>query len=391
MAALEAGVYKGNEYYHSGRFETKDKTVIRDWNKVGWGNITYDQGFIYSSNTAVVNIMDKYLDANSLKNYLKRLGFGSKTGITLPNEASGKIDFKYETEVFNAAFGQGIMTTPIQHIKALTSISNNGELLSPYIVKSIDYPSGKKEEYKRTSLGTVASATTVSYMKNLMWHTVNDNDGAGHAYAIEGFDIIGKTGTAQIASVNGQGYLTGDNDIIRSIALMFPKEDPRIIIYGAAKRSPNVLSLSEPIKEVIQNIAKYYNIYGNSVENSKKSSNIENYINLNTNDIVNKLKELNLNPIVIGDGEKIINQYPINSKVNHDEKIFLITNSTNFVMPDFRGYSKSDLEVVLKYLNINFQISGHGYVEYQSIEPGTQINQEMTLEVTLTNKLKKVE
>ena len=63
MAALEAGVYKGTDTYMSGSFETKDKTVIRDWNKVGWGRITYDQGFIYSSNTAVINIMDKYLDS----------------------------------------------------------------------------------------------------------------------------------------------------------------------------------------------------------------------------------------------------------------------------------------------------------------------------------------
>ena len=66
-----------------------------------------------------------------------------------------------------------------------------------------------------------------------MWHTINDRDGAAHAYAIDGFDIIGKTGTAQIASTNGLGYLTGDSNVIRSIALMFPKDDPEIIIYGA--------------------------------------------------------------------------------------------------------------------------------------------------------------
>ena len=261
MAALEAGVYKGNDTYKSGSFTAKDKTVISDWNKVGWGVITYDQGFIYSSNTAVVNLMDKYLDSDTLKTYLKRLGFGSKVGLNLPNEVSGKIDFKYETEVFNAAFGQGITTTPIQHIKALTTISNDGELLKPYIIKKIEKSNGEVIEYERTSLGRVASSKTIEYMKNLMWHTVNDPDGAGHAYYIEGYDIIGKTGTAQIASTNGEGYLTGDKEVIRSIALMFPKDDPEIIIYGAVKRSTTVSSLSEPVKEIIQNIAKYYNIY----------------------------------------------------------------------------------------------------------------------------------
>ena len=149
MAALEVGVYKGSDTYKSGSFTAKDKTVISDWNKVGWGVITYDQGFIYSSNTAVVNLMDKYLDSDTLKTYLKRLGFGSKVGLNLPNEVSGKIDFKYETEVFNAAFGQGITTTPIQHIKALTTISNDGELLKPYIIKKIENSNGEVIEYER--------------------------------------------------------------------------------------------------------------------------------------------------------------------------------------------------------------------------------------------------
>ena len=387
MAALEAGVYKGSNTYKSGSFEAKDKTVIRDWNKVGWGWITFDQGFIYSSNTAVVNIMDKYLDANSLKNYFKKLGFGSKVGINLPNESSGKIDFKYETEIFNAAFGQGVTTTPIQHIKALTSISNNGELLNPYIIKKIEYSDGNVKEFKRESLGKVASSETVEYMKNLMWHTVNDNDGAAHYYALPGYNIIGKTGSAQIASTNGNGYLQGEREVIRSIALMFPKDNPEIIIYGAVKRPTTVDSLSEPVKEVIQNIAKYYNIYGSSNNKENDSINIDNYINMNVNDVANSLRNLNLNPVIIGDGSVIVNQYPINTLMSKGEKIFLITNSNNFTIPDFTNYSKNDLETILKFLNINYSISGHGYAISQSIPPGTPINNETNIEIVLGNKL----
>ena len=389
MSALETGVYKGSDTYMSGSFEAKDKTVIRDWNRVGWGRITYDQGFIYSSNTAVVNIMDKYLDANSLKTYFKRLGFGSKTGISLPGEVSGKVDFKYETEVFNASFGQGITTTPIQHIKALTSISNDGELLSPYIVKKIEYSDGTVKENSRNSLGQVASSQTVEYMKNLMWHTINDPDGAAHAYCIDGFNIIGKTGTAQIASTGGLGYLSGNKDVIRSIALMFPKDNPEIIIYGAVKRSETVNALSEPVKEIIQNVAKYKNIYKEQENNGKKEDIIiENYINYKTSDVLNKLNELKLNIIKIGEGDTIINQYPINSKVTNNQKIFLFTNG-NTNMPNLIGYSRSDAEVLLNYLNINYSIKGNGYIVSQSIEPGSEINNDTKLELVLESKIKK--
>lgn len=389
MAALESGVYKGSDTYNSGSFETKDKTIIRDWNRVGWGRITFDQGFIYSSNTAVVNIMDKYLDANSLKNYLKRIGFGSKTGITLPNEVSGKVDFKYETEVFNASFGQGITTTPIQHIKALTSISNDGELLSPYIVKKIVHADGTTEENSRNSLGSIASSKTIEYMKNLMWHTINDRDGAAHAYAIDGFDIIGKTGTAQIASTNGLGYLAGDKDVIRSIALMFPKDNPEIIIYGAVKRSETVNALSEPVKEVIQNIAKYKNIYSHKEEREQESISINNYINLPLDEIKNELVSKGLNPIIVGDGSIIINQYPINTKITKDEKVFLITNSNKLMLPNLYGYSRSDVEVLFNLLKINYVITGNGYVVSQSIPEGSEINNETKVEIHLESKLKK--
>ena len=388
MAALEAGVYKGSDTYKSGSFTTKDKTVISDWNKVGWGVITYDQGFIYSSNTAVVNLMDKYLDSDTLKTYLKRLGFGSKVGLNLPNEVSGKIDFKYETEVFNAAFGQGITTTPIQHIKALTTISNDGELLKPYIIKKIEKSNGEVIEYERTSLGRVASSKTIEYMKNLMWHTVNDPDGAGHAYYIEGYDIIGKTGTAQIASTNGEGYLTGDKEVIRSIALMFPKDDPEIIIYGAVKRSTTVSSLSEPVKEIIQNIAKYYNIYNEPEDEATSNKEIKNYINEETETVKKELQSMNITPIILGSGDVITDQYPINTTISSSEKVFLITDQTDYVLPDLTGYSRSDLETLFTFLNISYTIKGNGYLKSQSIKSGTKITPDMHIEVALESEIK---
>lgn len=386
MAALEAGVYKGNDTYMSGSFETKDKTIIRDWNKVGWGRITYDKGFIYSSNTGVVNMMDKYLDATILKNYLKKLGFGSKTDICLPNEGSGKINFKYETEVFNAAFGQGITTTPIQHIKALTSIANDGELLKPYIVKKIVSDS-ETTENKRTVHANVASSETISYIKNLMWHTVNDPDGAAHAYYIEGYDLIGKTGTAQIASTNGKGYLTGERDIIRSVSLMFPKDDPEIIIYGAAKRPENVKVLSEPIKDIIKNISKYYNIYKEQETTTEHVSTINNYLNQDLDQVVASLKENKITPIIIGSGKTIINQYPLNKTITSADKVFLLTNSTDYTLPNLTGYSKSDVETLLTLLNVSYTIKGHGYVVKQSIPENTKITSDLKIEITLESKL----
>ena len=114
---------------------TIGEDTVSDWNDTGWGEITYQRGYTLSSNTCVANLVKNYLSRQVLMDYYKKLGFGSLTGIDLPNEYVGKVDFRYDVEVVNAAFGQGITTTPIQQIKALTAIANNGVLLNPYIVE----------------------------------------------------------------------------------------------------------------------------------------------------------------------------------------------------------------------------------------------------------------
>ena len=231
MAVMEAGKYNGSETFKSGTYTTTDGTVIGDWDRRGWGTITYDKGFALSSNVGIVNLIHNYIDKDTLMNYYKKLGFGSKTGIELSKETAGKLNFKYETEVFNAGFGQGIMVTSIQNIKALTSIANDGILLEPYIVDKIVDSSGKViEENSRKELGRVASKTTTDKIKDLMESVVLE--GTGTNYNMPGYNLIAKTGTAQIASTNGKGYLTGQYDVIRGFAGMFPKDDPQIIIYA---------------------------------------------------------------------------------------------------------------------------------------------------------------
>ena len=169
------------------------------------------------------------------------LGFGSKTGIELSKETSGKVNFRYETEIYNAGFGQGVMTTSIQNVKALTSIANDGILLKPYIVEKIEDSNGKIIlENSRTELGRVASKQTTDKIKDLMEDVVTK--GTGSNYNMPEYGLIAKTGTAQISSTNGKGYLNGPYDYIRGFAGMFPKDDPQIIIYiNTAKSCPETI------------------------------------------------------------------------------------------------------------------------------------------------------
>lgn len=387
MAVMEAGKYNGSETFHSGTYTTTDGTVIGDWDRKGWGTITYDRGFALSSNVGIVNLIHKYIDRETLMDYYKKLGFGSRTGIELSKETAGKINFKYETEVFNAGFGQGIMVTSIQNIKALTSIANDGILLEPYIVdKVVDSSGNIIEKNSKTELGRVASKDTTDKIKDLMEAVVLE--GTGTNYNMPGYGLIAKTGTAQIASTNGKGYLTGPYDVIRGFAGMFPKDDPKIIIYANVTRPRQYANaLSYVVKNVIENISKYYNIYDETEQNTKKITYmVDSYMNKKVEDVKKILGDNGISVEVIGDGDTIINQYPSKGIViTKGNRVFLTTNSNIITIPNFKGWSKKDVVTYLEQTNISYQTEGIGYLTSQNLVNVTY-QDGMTLELKFEEK-----
>ena len=389
MAVMESGKYNGDETFKSGIYKTTDGTEIGDWDRRGWGNITYDKGFALSSNVGVVNLIDKYIDKEILRDYYKKLGFGSKTGIELSKETSGKLGFKYETEVFNAGFGQGIMTTSIQNIKALTAVANNGILLQPYIIdKVVDSNGNIIKQNSRTEIEKVASKENTDKIRNLMEAVVLD--GTGSSYYMEGYNLIAKTGTAQISSTNGTGYLRGESDVIRGFAGMFPKDDPKIIIYANLKRpypnTPN--ALVSVVKEVVENVSKYYNIYDETVVDEVEIKyELSTYINKDVTSIKEKLEKNSIQVITIGDGNRIIDQYP-NSKITitSGNKVFLKTNSSKIVLEDMTGWSKKDVTTYLNLIGITYNIEGTGYLISQGLNPGTEITKDNIIDLKFEPK-----
>lgn len=389
MAAMEQGKYNGEDKFKSGEYIAKDGTKIRDHNRTGWGNITYNQGFYYSSNTGIISLIENHMSRDILKDYFLKLGFGSQTGIEVSKEAKGKIEFKYQTEILNAGFGQGITTTPIQNIKALTSISNDGILLKPYLIEKIVDRNTQEVVYRgsREEIDRVASTKTVSTIKDLMRNAINSDDrnATGRIYYMKGYDLIAKTGTAQVAE-GTQGY---GNSSIRSMSGMFPGNDPQVLVYLAVKNPSNVTKMAEMVKTVIKNTSKYLNIYDETKVENEKINNyvVDSYINKNISTIKNELDAKKLNYVVIGDGEKITNQFPIKGTIiNKIDKIFLVTNYKELKMPNLTNYSYMDTSTYFKLIDIPFKYNGVGFVSKQNIKAGTIITKD--LEIILEFKSK---
>lgn len=371
MAAMEAGTYRGDSKFKSGRYKADDGTIINDWNVTGFGNITYDEGFQASSNVGVINIVNNFINKKILEDYFKKLGFGQKTGITLANEVSGTINFKYQTEVYNASFGQGITTTPMQHIQALTSIANDGIMLKPYIIDKVLDEKGKVVyEGKKEELGRVASKQTAQKIRNLMYETVNSNwyAATGGDYKVKNSSVIGKTGTAQLVNSRTGSYYTDDYNVTKSFVGMWPKNNPEIIIYASVKRAGTSKPISDAVTEIVKNMNKYLNIFDNAKEEKDiENKKINNYLNKELSLVKAETKKID--KLIIGTGSKVINQYPEKGEViDSNETLILLTNSSNYKMPNLKGYSKLEAKKVCEMLNLKCSFKGYGYVNEQSIK-----------------------
>ena len=380
MATMEKGNYNGQDTYDSGTIKV-DEYTIKDWNTYGWGRISYDYGYAQSSNLGVVNLTQNYITGQELKDYLKKLGFGSKTNIELPGEVSGKIDFQYKVEVATASFGQGITITPVQMIKALTAISNDGYILNPTIVEKVVSPSTGEIIYQnKPQKGTkVASKETVNKIKTLMNDVVTI--GTGTNFNIDGYDIIGKTGTAEVYNANSGGYYKTTYRNIRSFAGMYPKDNPKYVMYIVFENAASSNQMADAVKSLIQDIEAYYNL-----TNVRASSNpvkmTDNYSNKNVNDVKTILEQNGINYDIIGDGDVVINQYP--KENNYIDGKLLIKTNGKITESNLTNYSSKLLRNYCKLIKAECNIMGYGYVTNYSYEKDEQgniikVNADLTL------------
>lgn len=369
MAAMEEGVYKGSDTFESGSIKF-GKNEIFDWKTDGFGEITYDEGFLLSSNVAISNITKNHFTADKLREYFKKFGFGAKTGIELPGELSGTLNFKYEVDVANAGFGQGITITPVQMVQALTMISNDGVMLKPYIVdKIVDSSNEIVYQGRKEELGQMVSTDTVNQIKDLLYDVIyNDlyySTGAG--YKMEGYDIMGKTGTAQYINQSTGRYYFDTLNYIRSFAGLFPKDNPEIIIYTLMKKTETARGIQDITKGLIKDISNYKSIFNPNVNSNSNTYKLGNYINKNINDIKKELEDNFNNIVVIGNGEKIIKQYPKKDSILYtSEKLFLVTNSNEIDIVDLTNWSRREVETYASLCNIKYSYEGKGFVsEYE--------------------------
>jgi len=234
--------------------------TIRNFSNKVFGLQTMSQVLEKSINTGAMFVENVVGDDNFL-NYTINMGFGQRTGIDLPGEVNGDITNLYSGRKINyltASFGQGIAVTPIQLINAYSAIANGGKLMRPYIVEKIIKEGGEEIITKPEIVSIPFSEKTSGKLKVMLVGVVNNGFDKAK---IAGYDIAGKTGTAQIPDGKG-GY--DEKEFIHNFLGFAPAYDPKFVILLKMDRPKGIQfaadSLSPTFKEVVQFLINYYNI-----------------------------------------------------------------------------------------------------------------------------------
>ncbi|NOZ63425.1 MAG: penicillin-binding protein 2 [Caldiserica bacterium] len=206
-SALEEGVISpGKEIFcENGNFTLYNRT-IHDHEPYGW--LSVKAILWHSSNIGMTKIGMK-LGEKKLYTYIRKFGFGEKTGIDLPGEEKGILRpySKWSrVSIASIPYGQEIGVTPLQLVMGVAAVINGGYLLKPYIVKEIERSGESSLRRKKEVVRQVISSRTSEIMREMMVGVVER--GTGRKAQISGYSIGGKTGTAQ-KYVPGKGYNSG--------------------------------------------------------------------------------------------------------------------------------------------------------------------------------------
>jgi cell division protein FtsI/penicillin-binding protein 2 len=205
---------------------------------------TYGRSDMYkvldqSINTGVI-FVEKLVGNARFSEYVKRFGFGDRTGVNLPAELPGNtrnlVNPRSDIQFFTASFGQGIATTPLQMANAYAALANGGTLMRPRIIDRIVHADGTEEEVQPEAIRRVVSEETAEAMGKMLRSVVVN--GHGKRANVPGYLVGGKTGTAQVAKGNAKGYEDGVS--IGSFVGYAPINDPKFVILVKLDNPKNV-------------------------------------------------------------------------------------------------------------------------------------------------------
>lgn len=385
-AAVEEGLANKGEHYICNGFTIIDGQRINCWKREGHGSQTFSQIVENSCNMGFIALGQK-LGKEKLYEYIQKFGLESETGIDITGESKGivkKPDDISDIDLATIAFGQTNAVNMVQLITAFNASINGGYVVTPHLMKDITSTTSDgaiiiNDSYKQKKTSVISEETS-NTMKTILENVVTK--GTGKTAFIEGFKVMGKTGTAEKVKTTG-GYGEGR---VASFIAGAPADNPKISILvtvdNPKKGVASGSSMAAPaVKEILESVYSYNEI-GDVEFNDQKDIRIimPEVRGMKSKDAKTTLEKEGLNVKISGSGDtvKTVDVLPgslvkkestINIELTKGSKV-----DQKVVVPDFSGYSKDMVDSTCAKIGLvpKYDIK-EGNVKKQSTEAGQTI------------------
>ncbi|MEX0933803.1 MAG: penicillin-binding protein 2 [Candidatus Paceibacterota bacterium] len=260
---IDSGALSSDDTYNDKGFVVLNSARIENYDGKARGIVPLQEILNQSLNTGAVHIMQE-VGRDVFREYFKKLEFGEETGIDLPGEVRGlvnNLESSRDIEFATASFGQGIATTPITMVRALSSLANGGVMLTPHAGYAIE------RDLRPIQLISFGDRTRVfreesTYEVTRMLVEVVDEALLGGVVALPRYSIAAKTGTAQIAKEDEGGYY--DDRHLHSFFGYAPAYEPKFLVFLYILDPQGVRYASEtlthPFMDIMKFLLTYYEI-----------------------------------------------------------------------------------------------------------------------------------
>lgn len=341
--------------------------------------------------------LSKKIGTRTLYKYYRAYGLLGKTGVGLPEEATGIFfneDKITDIDLATVGFGQGITVTPLQLITSISAIANDGILMKPRIVKQIiNTDTNATTNIESEKVRQVISVETANKMKSMMESVVTN--GTGSSGAVKGYSVGGKTGTSESLSKNtNDGY-------VASFVGITPVEDPEIVIL-VALFDPQVKNyhggtIAGPVvSNILSEVLPYLGISPDKIDVDTGSSSTTVSVPDVTNKTVTEAQRILTNAgfrcsfNITGNKNEVLvtSQVPARkTKLPNNSLVMLYTAEndvrTSTTVPNLTGMSAAQAANSLKSKNLNISVEGSGTVVGQEPAKDTSVEEGSVVKVKL--------
>jgi cell division protein FtsI (penicillin-binding protein 3) len=349
-AALEEGVVRPEDRIWAENGQLKiAKTTIHDWKKFGW--LSFSEVLQNSSNVGSMKV-GLSLGADRYYRYMTAFGFGAPTGVGLSGESRGTLRDPQRWSALSLptmSIGQEVSVTALQMLAAFGAVANGGTLMQPRLVKAeFDADGREVRRIEPRAVRQVVSAETARTLTQMLVQVVEH--GTGHFAAVPGYDVGGKTGTAQKLDPATRRYSRAPG--VLSFIGFVPADAPRLVMLVLLDEPKNEKWGSEAAAPMFSAIA----------------GPVLRYLDVAPSDAVPI-------QIVTGPGAEGAGAARV--------RLISTTETATGFMPDVSGRTLREALAMLTPLGLRVELSGHGRVVQQSPAPGEPVAEDAVVRLTL--------